>query len=224
MTEAELTAAIEGPAKAVGGSVEPELTKKLLRDIGLDPASAGARPVRHRQAAAARIRAGAGLGQGEGRPASASASIAGLEQALEERANQVFDQALSEPEQAAAKRCSSASSPRARAARTRAPGSSCAETAIWPAAETFAAGNARLIVTGDEGRRPRGRGQPRGADPPLGQAARLGRREPRQPPHPRRSGRRPGEWLGKARDRDLLIQPGLRLEAARRCATSRATS
>ena len=36
MTAAELTAAIEGPAKAVGGSVEPELTRKLLRDIGLD--------------------------------------------------------------------------------------------------------------------------------------------------------------------------------------------
>ena len=37
MTADELTAAIEGPAKAVGGSVEPELTGRLLRDIGLDP-------------------------------------------------------------------------------------------------------------------------------------------------------------------------------------------
>ena len=36
MTAAELTAAIEGPAKAVGGSVDPELTERLLRDIGLD--------------------------------------------------------------------------------------------------------------------------------------------------------------------------------------------
>ena len=36
MTAAELTKAIEGPARAVGGSVDPELTKRLLRDIGLD--------------------------------------------------------------------------------------------------------------------------------------------------------------------------------------------
>ena len=36
MTAAELTAAIEGPAKEVGGSVDPALIKRLLRDIGLD--------------------------------------------------------------------------------------------------------------------------------------------------------------------------------------------
>ena len=35
MTTVDLTAAIEGPAKAVGGSVDPELTKRLLCDIGL---------------------------------------------------------------------------------------------------------------------------------------------------------------------------------------------
>ena len=39
MNEAELRAVIQGPPKAIGASVDPELTKKLIRDIGLDPAS-----------------------------------------------------------------------------------------------------------------------------------------------------------------------------------------
>jgi hypothetical protein len=41
MATDELTEAIEGPAKAVGGRVDPELTKRLLRDIGLDPGGGG---------------------------------------------------------------------------------------------------------------------------------------------------------------------------------------
>ena len=32
------------------------------------------------------------------------------------------------------------------------------------------------------------------------------------------------DWLSKHKDKTLLIEPGLRLEAARRCAISRATS
>jgi hypothetical protein len=55
MNEAELRAVIEGPAKALGASVDPKLTQKLIRDIGLDPASGQERRIRHRQAAAAGI-------------------------------------------------------------------------------------------------------------------------------------------------------------------------
>ena len=77
MTEAELRAAIEGPAKAVGGSVDPDLTKKLIRDIGLDRERRPRRPVRHRQAAAARIRARAGLDQARHGRRSALASMPG---------------------------------------------------------------------------------------------------------------------------------------------------
>ena len=39
MNEAELRAVIEGPPKALGASVDKKLTEKLIRDIGLDPAS-----------------------------------------------------------------------------------------------------------------------------------------------------------------------------------------
>ena len=36
MSGEELKAAIEGPARAVGGQVHPDLTARLIRDIGLD--------------------------------------------------------------------------------------------------------------------------------------------------------------------------------------------
>ena len=39
MNEKELGAVIEGPPKALGASVDKDLTEKLIRDIGLDPAS-----------------------------------------------------------------------------------------------------------------------------------------------------------------------------------------
>ena len=86
MTADELTAAIEGPAKAVGGSVEPELTRKLLRDIGLDPTAAahdqydiGKLPLLEYALEQAWAKAKDGrIGLGH---------YAGLEQALEERAN-----------------------------------------------------------------------------------------------------------------------------------------
>jgi hypothetical protein len=39
MNEAELRMVIEGPPKALGARVDPDLTQKLIRDIGLDPAS-----------------------------------------------------------------------------------------------------------------------------------------------------------------------------------------
>ena len=101
MTTKELTAAIEGPAKAVGGSVEPELTKRLLRDIGLDAAAGradqydiGKLPLLEyalEQAWSKAERGRTGLSH-----------YRGLEQALEERANKVFDQ-LPAAKQAAAK-------------------------------------------------------------------------------------------------------------------------
>ena len=90
MTAAELTAAIEGPAKAVGGSVDPELTKKLLRDIGLDLSGGrddqydiGKLPLLEYALEQAWAKADGGrIGLGQ---------YAGLEQALEERANQIYD-------------------------------------------------------------------------------------------------------------------------------------
>ena len=86
MNGAELRDVIEGPPKALGASVNPELTRKLIRDIGLDPASGGSDeydigklPLLEyalEQAWAKRTGAQIGLPQ-----------YSGLEQALEERAN-----------------------------------------------------------------------------------------------------------------------------------------
>ena len=102
MNEAELRDVIEGPPKALGVSVDPELTKRLIRDIGLDPASGrsdeydiGKLPLLEfalEQAWAKRTGSRIGL-----------ENYSGLEQALEERADALFGR-LSAEEQAAAKR------------------------------------------------------------------------------------------------------------------------
>jgi len=102
MNEAELRDVIEGPPKALGASVDPELTKELIRDIGLDPASGrsdeydiGKLPLLEyalEQAWAKRTGPRIGL-----------EDYSGLEQALEERANALYGR-LSPEEQAAAKR------------------------------------------------------------------------------------------------------------------------
>ena len=102
MKEAELRDVIEGPPRALGASVDPELSKRLIRDIGLDPASGrsdeydiGKLPLLEyalEQAWAKRTGPRVGL-----------ADYSGLEQALEERANTLYGR-LSAEEQAAAKR------------------------------------------------------------------------------------------------------------------------
>jgi hypothetical protein len=102
MNEAELRDVIEGPPKAFGASVDPELTKRLVRDIGLDLASGrsdqydiGKLPLLEyalERAWAKRTGPRVGL-----------ADYSGLEQALEERANALFGR-LSAEDQAAAKR------------------------------------------------------------------------------------------------------------------------
>jgi hypothetical protein len=102
MNEAELRDVIEGPPRELGASVDPELIKKLIRDIGLDPASGrsdeydiGKLPLLEyalEQAWAKRTGPEIGLPQ-----------YSGLEQALEERANALYGR-LSAEEQAAAKR------------------------------------------------------------------------------------------------------------------------
>ena len=102
MNKEELEAVIEGPPKALGASVDKKLTERLIRDIGLDPASGrsdeydiGKLPLLEyalEQAWAKRTGPQIGLPQ-----------YAGLEQALEERANALYGR-LSAEEQAAAKR------------------------------------------------------------------------------------------------------------------------
>jgi hypothetical protein len=89
MNEAELRAVIEGPAKALGASIDPKLTQKLIRDIGLDPASGrsdeydiGKLPLLEyalEQVWAKRTGPRIGL-----------ETYSGLEQALEERANALY--------------------------------------------------------------------------------------------------------------------------------------
>ena len=215
MTKAELTAAIEGPAKALGGSVEPELIKKLLRDIGLDPANPGADhydigklPLLEHSLDQAWAKAKDGrLGL---------AHYAGLEQELEDRANDIYDR-LSEQHQVAAKRLFvSLVTPGEGREDTRAKLVLGHHSDLAPAAEAFAAGNARLVVTSEDAgarsvevshealirhwERLRGWVDENRANMKMRAelvAARV-------------------EWLSNAKDKTLLVQPGLRLEAARR--------
>ncbi|MFZ1425891.1 MAG: TIR domain-containing protein [Geminicoccaceae bacterium] len=149
MSAVELTAAIEGPARAVGGSVESELTGRLLRDIGLDPGrpqsdyyDIGKLPLLEyalEQAWTMAERGRIGL-----------AHYRGLEQALEERANRIFDR-LSPEQQAAAKSLFvSLVTPGEGREDTRARITLDPDSDLAAAAEAFADRNARLIVTGDD--------------------------------------------------------------------------
>jgi hypothetical protein len=105
MSEPELRAAIEGPARAVEARVHRDLTAKLIRDIGLD-VSAGQRgqydigklPLLEHALEQAWTRA-----RQAGLPEIGLGQYAGLEQALEDLANQLFER-LSPEQQAAAKR------------------------------------------------------------------------------------------------------------------------
>ena len=152
MNEAELRDVIEGPPKALGASVDPELTKKLIRDIGLDPASGrsdeydiGKLPLLEyalEQAWAKRTGPRIGL-----------ANYSGLEQALEERANALYGR-LSAEEQAAAKRLFvSLVTPGEGREDTRARIDMPDDAAMRRVIQTFAGGEARLIVTDEAGGR-----------------------------------------------------------------------
>jgi hypothetical protein len=92
MNEAELRAVIDSPPKALGASVDKELTEKLIRDIGLDIGKLPLLEYALEQAWAKRTG-----------PRIGTAEYSGLEQALEERANALYGR-LSAQEQAAAKR------------------------------------------------------------------------------------------------------------------------
>ena len=152
MNEAELRDVIEGPPKALGASVDPELTKKLIRDIGLDPASGrsdeydiGKLPLLEyalEQAWAKRTG-----------PRIGPENYSGLEQALEERANALYGR-LSTEEQAAAKRLFvSLVTPGEGREDTRARIDMPDDDAMRRVIQTFAGGEARLVVTDEAGGR-----------------------------------------------------------------------
>ena len=102
MNEAELRAVIEGPPKALGASVDPELTKKLIRDIGLDPASGRSDEYDIGKLPLLEYALEQAWAKRKG-PQLSPENYSGLEQALEERANALYGK-LSAEEQAAAKR------------------------------------------------------------------------------------------------------------------------
>jgi hypothetical protein len=146
MNEAELRDVIEGPPKALGASVDPELTKRLIRDIGLDPASGrsdeydiGKLPLlEYALEQAWAKRTGPRIGPGD---------YSGLEQALEERANAKFDE-LSQEDQAVAKRLFvSLVTPGEGREDTRARIHMPDDDAMRRVIHTFASGQARLVVT-----------------------------------------------------------------------------
>ena len=152
MKEAELRDVIEGPPRALGASVDPELSKRLIRDIGLDPASGrsdeydiGKLPLLEyalEQAWAKRTGPRVGL-----------ADYSGLEQALEERANTLYGR-LSAEEQAAAKRLFvSLVTPGEGREDTRARIDMPDDEAMQRVIQTFAGGEARLVVTDEAGGR-----------------------------------------------------------------------
>ncbi len=152
MNEAELRDVIEGPPRALGASVDPELTKKLIRDIGLDPASGrsdeydiGKLPLLEyalEQVWAKRTG-----------PRIGPANYSGLEHALEERANALYGR-LSTEQQAAAKRLFvSLVTPGEGRQDTRARIDMPDDNAMRSVIQTFAGGEARLVVTDEAGGR-----------------------------------------------------------------------
>ncbi|MGE3295338.1 MAG: TIR domain-containing protein [Geminicoccaceae bacterium] len=216
MTKAELTAAIEGPAKALGGSVEPELTRKLLRDIGLDPANPGADHYDIGKLPLLEYALEQTWAKAKDRRLGL-AHYAGLEQALEERANEIYVR-LPADQQAAAKRLFvSLVTPGEGREDTRARITLATDPTLEQVAAAFTASDARLIVTGNDAtgarsaevshealirhwERLRGWIDENRANLRIRSALVADR----------------DEWLKQSRDRSLLIEPGLRLEAARR--------
>ncbi len=152
MNKEELEAVIEGPPKVLGASVDKRLTERLIRDIGLDPTSGwsdeydiGKLPLLEyalEQAWGKRTGSQIGLSQ-----------YAGLEQALEERANTLYRR-LPPKEQAAAKRLFvSLVTPGEGREDTRARIDMPADAAMQRVIQAFAATEARLIVTNRDGER-----------------------------------------------------------------------
>ena len=215
MNEAELRDVIEGPPKAIGASVDPELTKKLIRDIGLDPASGrsdeydiGKLPLLEyalEQAWAKRTGPRIGL-----------ENYSGLEQALEERANALYDR-LSPSEQVAAKRLFvSLVTPGEGREDTRARIDMPDDDAMRRVIQTFAGGEARLVVTDEAG----GRRSVEVSHEALirhWDKLRAWIDENRENLRTRaRLSENRAEWLRHEKDPSLLDLPSLHLEAARK--------
>ena len=146
MNEAELRAVIEGPPKMLAASVDPKLTERLIRDIGLDPASGrsdaydiGKLPLlEYALEQTWTKRTGPRIGL---------ENYSGLEQALEERANALYGR-LSAEEQAAAKRLFvSLVTPGEGREDTRARIDMPNDAAMQRVIQAFASGEARLVVT-----------------------------------------------------------------------------
>ena len=216
MTEAELRDAIEGPAKAVGARVDADLTDRLLRDIGLDVTSGrqdeydiGKLPLLEyalEQAWVKRDNARIGLGQ-----------YAGLERALDDRASKLYAE-LSDEQKAAAKRLFvSLVTPGEGREDTRARIALPTDSATQEVVQKFAGPDARLLVTGEHG--------PGGAVAEVTHEAlirhwgelrtwvdenRVNLRTRADVANDRE------DWQNNNRSKDLLIPPGLRLEAARK--------
>jgi TIR domain len=214
MNEAELRAVIEGPCKALGVSVDKKLTEKLIRDIGLDPASGrsdeydiGKLPLLEyalEQAWMKRTESQIGVAQ-----------YSGLEQALEERANALYGR-LSAEEQAAAKRLFvSLVTPGEGREDTRARIEMPGDEAMRRVIQTFAGGEARLIVTDEAS----GRGSVEVSHEALirhWDKLRGWIDENRDKLRTRdflKANR--AEWLKRNRDPSLLDLPNLYVEAAR---------
>jgi hypothetical protein len=210
MNKEELEAVIEGPPKALGASVNNKLTEKLIRDIGLDPASGtsdgydiGKLPLLEyalEQAWAKRTGPQIGLPQ-----------YAGLEEALEERANTLYSR-LSAEEQAAAKRLFvSLVTPGEGREDTRARIDMPDDAAMRSVIQIFAGAEARLIVTDRAG----GRGSVEVTHEALIRHWRELRawidanRENWRTRARLREER--AEWLNRDKDPDLLSIPSLRL-------------
>jgi TIR domain len=146
LNEDELRDVIEGPPKALGASVDPELTKKLIRDIGLDPSSGrsneydiGKLPLLEyaiEQTWAKRTGPRIGL-----------ETYSGLEQALEERADALYDRLSAEEQEAAKRLFVSLVTPGEGREDTRARIDMPADDAMRRVIQTFAGTEARLIVT-----------------------------------------------------------------------------
>jgi hypothetical protein len=152
MNKEELQAVIEGPPKALGASVDAELTKRLIRDIGLDPASGRSDEYDIGKLPLLEYALEQAWARHKG-PRIGTSDYSGLEQALEQRANTQFDK-LSAEEQAAAKRLFvSLVTPGEGREDTRARIDMPDDETMRRVIQTFAGGEARLVVTDEAGGR-----------------------------------------------------------------------
>jgi WD40 repeat protein len=146
MNQPELRAVIEGPPKMLGASVDPNLTEKLIRDIGFDPASGRGDEYDIGKLPLLEYALEQAWGKRTG-PRIGLEHYSGLEQALEERANALYGR-LSAEEQLAAKRLFvSLVTPGEGHEDTRARIDMPDDDAMRRVIQSFAAGEARLVVT-----------------------------------------------------------------------------